>query len=143
MLAVVESQVAFQSPFVERLNSVCVYIYIYVCVCVCVHMHICYSSKYCFIFSSILTDKSKVPSWCSMGRGVGYAGHVSVTSSGRLCQDWNSQSPHPHAVYSGTAIHGALNQCRNPEGRGTRPWCYTIDRNVRWEYCDDVPKCGE
>ena len=32
------------------------------------------------------------------------------------------------------------NYCRNPEGRGERPWCYTTDPEVRWEYCS-VPAC--
>ena len=33
------------------------------------------------------------------------------------------------------------NYCRNPEGRGKHPWCYTTDPNMRWEYCN-VPNCS-
>ena len=32
------------------------------------------------------------------------------------------------------------NWCRNPDGRGSHPWCYTVDPSVRWEYCD-IPVC--
>ncbi|NWQ63330.1 PLMN protein, partial [Neopipo cinnamomea] len=31
------------------------------------------------------------------------------------------------------------NYCRNPDGE-KRPWCYTINRSIRWEYCT-IPPC--
>ena len=29
--------------------------------------------------------------------------------------------------------------CRDPDGTG-RPWCYTTNKDIRWEYCA-VPIC--
>ena len=37
-------------------------------------------------------------------------------------------------------LNNAENFCRNPQNSGKRPWCFTTDRNKRWEYCD-IPKC--
>ncbi|XP_028418130.1 uncharacterized protein LOC114543270 [Dendronephthya gigantea] len=37
-------------------------------------------------------------------------------------------------------LNNAKNYCRNPKNSGQRPWCFTTDRNKRWEYCD-IPKC--
>ena len=40
-------------------------------------------------------------------------------------------------------VEDASNYCRNPIiGFKAGPWCYTVDRNVRWESCD-VPVCGK
>ena len=36
---------------------------------------------------------------------------------------------------------GDHNYCRNPDGE-PKPWCYTTDPNVRFEFCD-VPFCDE
>ena len=62
--------------------------------------------------------------------------------SGKICQPWDSDTPHFHPL---TSLYRPYleghNYCRNPEGRGSRPWCYTMDPNVRWEYCD-VPICS-
>ena len=34
------------------------------------------------------------------------------------------------------------NYCRNPTPWSEdRPWCYTIDKNKRWEYCK-IPYCS-
>ena len=73
--------------------------------------------------------------------GIRYNGIVNVTISGRTCQPWDSDTPHYHPL---TSLYRPYldghNYCRNPEGRGKRPWCYTTDPSVRWEYCD-VPFC--
>ena len=73
---------------------------------------------------------------------MNYVGTINVTVSGLPCQPWDLQEPHPHPFTplfrSYLAEH---NYCRNPEGRGLLPWCYTTNSSVRWEYCD-VPACS-
>ena len=73
--------------------------------------------------------------------GINYNGTLNVTESGRFCQQWDSDTPHFHPLTSlfRPYLEGH-NYCRNPEGRGKRPWCYTMDPAVRWEYCK-VPQC--
>merc|ERR1719430_2304357 len=51
-------------------------------------------------------------------KGEDYEGNVAKTVSGLECQKWSEQKPHEH--------------------KGV--WCYTTDKNKRWELCD-VPKC--
>ena len=69
--------------------------------------------------------------------GIHYNGTLNVTESGRTCQKWDSDTPHSHPI---TSLHRYYlenhNYCRNPEGRGKHPWCYTMDPSVRWEYCN-------
>ena len=75
----------------------------------------------------------------------GYLGSESRTVSGRICQPWSFQFPHKHNRTPDNFPHAGLeaNFCRNPdpssEDQG-RPWCYTSDPDVTWEYCD-VEKC--
>eukprot|EP00918_Siedleckia_nematoides_P074291 GHVU01162325.1.p1 GENE.GHVU01162325.1~~GHVU01162325.1.p1 ORF type:complete len:185 (+),score=6.91 GHVU01162325.1:122-676(+) len=90
--------------------------------------------------------------YCSVGRcdeecledirGRNYKGKISITSSGKTCQSWTSQSPHEHKLVSGTGFPsndraGSQNYCRNPGRNGDAggPWCYTTDPKTRWEYC--------
>lgn len=74
--------------------------------------------------------------------GSDYIGTVSVTSSGRKCQNWEDQAPHSH----GLSHYGNHNYCRNydfnHEDAPLGIWCYTKDSNVKWEFCDQVPVCN-
>ncbi|XP_078616566.1 uncharacterized protein LOC144884896 isoform X2 [Branchiostoma floridae x Branchiostoma japonicum] len=78
---------------------------------------------------------------CQEGNGTSYRGTVAVTETGRTCQRWDSQTPHGHnytaAVYPSAGLEE--NYCRNA-GDWAEVWCYTTDRNKRWERCD-VPLC--
>ena len=73
-----------------------------------------------------------------------YLGYASETISGRICQPWAFQFPHRHSRTPLHFPHAHLerNYCRNPdpseEDQG-RPWCYTSDPNVTWEYCHIDP----
>uniref|UniRef100_A0A8C0J727 receptor protein-tyrosine kinase n=1 Tax=Chelonoidis abingdonii TaxID=106734 RepID=A0A8C0J727_CHEAB len=81
---------------------------------------------------------------CYKGNGRFYQGAVNVTTSGIPCQKWSEQVPHLHRrtpqVFP--ELSNAENSCRNPGGENERPWCYTKDHSVNWEYCS-VPLCGE
>ncbi|XP_066288232.1 plasminogen-like [Branchiostoma lanceolatum] len=89
----------------------------------------------------LIAPKNKVyTKHCMFGRGATYRGTVSMTSTGLTCQRWDSQSPHPHDQTTRHPLAGLNeNYCRNPDGE-PRPWCYTTDPNVRWQYCT-VPQC--
>lgn len=74
-------------------------------------------------------------------KGELYNGTVNITESGRICQIWDKDTPHVHPLTSLYRLYlEGHNFCRNPEGRGVRPWCYTTDPTQRWEYCD-VKRC--
>ncbi|XP_023376373.1 hepatocyte growth factor-like protein isoform X4 [Pteropus vampyrus] len=77
--------------------------------------------------------------WCN---GEDYRGAVDRTESGRECQRWDLQRPHPHPFEPGKFLDKHLddNYCRNPDG-SERPWCYTTDPQVEREFCD-LPRCG-
>ncbi|XP_078700843.1 uncharacterized protein LOC144927340 [Branchiostoma floridae x Branchiostoma belcheri] len=61
----------------------------------------------------------------------------------RLCQRWDSQSPHnhPHTPQAHPDAGLEENFCRNPDNKA-RPWCYTTDGARRWDYCD-VMECAD
>lgn len=71
-------------------------------------------------------------------KGAHYRGTLSVTESGEVCQPWSFSLPHKPAPYlKDLAGDSGLNEnyCRNPGGVAERPWCYTMNPNLRWEYC--------
>ncbi|KAF3831331.1 hypothetical protein GH733_000068 [Mirounga leonina] len=78
---------------------------------------------------------------CMHCSGENYAGKISKTKSGLECQAWNSQTPHAHGYIPSKFPNKNLkmNYCRNPDGE-PRPWCFTMDLNKRWEFCD-IPRC--
>lgn len=78
--------------------------------------------------------------------GQTYRGDVATTVSGLECQDWKAHYPQKHILtdsvdFNELGISIEDNHCRNPEGRGDRPWCYAVDPDIRWQYCN-VPRCG-
>ena len=44
-------------------------------------------------------------------------------------------------MFSDGNVTAAGNQCRNPGGVRARPWCFTSDPDVIWQYCA-IPLCG-
>ena len=76
--------------------------------------------------------------------GTEYVGNEATTKSRRICQQWAATYPHYHqytqAYFPYDGPWGPGNRCRNPDNEPEGPWCYTMDPNVRWEYCD-VPMC--
>ncbi|XP_005474764.1 muscle, skeletal receptor tyrosine-protein kinase isoform X4 [Oreochromis niloticus] len=88
--------------------------------------------------------KDLITRTCYNDRGYFYQGSVNVTRSGIPCQPWNQQVPHQHhlSVDVIPELKNSGNHCRNPGGISDKPWCYTLNPNIRWEYCA-VPQCGE
>ncbi|XP_056619759.1 plasminogen-like [Triplophysa dalaica] len=80
---------------------------------------------------------------CITGDGSSYRGTISVTSLGKTCQSWTSQTPHKHdRTAEKYPCKGLVeNFCRNPDN-DRMPWCFTTDTETRWEYCT-VPKCDD
>ncbi|XP_042252138.1 muscle, skeletal receptor tyrosine-protein kinase isoform X1 [Thunnus maccoyii] len=111
----------------------------------------------CQTLPSLLTDpdacthvpfvdikKDHVTTTCYNDRGRFYQGSINVTRSGIPCQPWNQQVPHQHRLSVDVIpeLKNSDNHCRNPGGISDKPWCYTSNPNIRWEYCA-VPQCGE
>ena len=71
-------------------------------------------------------------------KGNGYRGCQNKTISGKTCQKWTDQSPHSHENTPSDEPDkglGSHNYCRNPDGEPGGIWCYTTDKDERWEYC--------
>jgi len=78
--------------------------------------------------------------------GRGYIGQVSTTASGKLCQQWSSNTPHVPVFtddeFPDGSREAANNYCRNPDTSWNEGvWCYTMDPDVPREACN-VPECG-
>ncbi|KAI8505489.1 hypothetical protein Bbelb_166780, partial [Branchiostoma belcheri] len=85
-----------------------------------------------------------VPTTCffTYDKGRSYAGDINRAGD-RLCQRWDSQSPHihPHTPQAHPDAGLEENFCRNPDNK-ERPWCYTTDATQRWDYCN-VTECAD
>ena len=85
------------------------------------------------MYISLFSDPS---CYDAIDNGIGYEGVANETVSGKACQPWDSQLPHQHPFNSLFRRHlEGHNYCRNVDGRGLMPWCYTMDSSQRWEYC--------
>lgn len=76
---------------------------------------------------------------CWRGPTSRYDGNIAVTQSGKVCQEWNKEEPHApkHRPKGDNSNH-----CRNPDLDLAGPWCYTMDPETRWEYCN-VTACSD
>ena len=82
------------------------------------------------------------------GKGEDYRGCQDRTISGKLCQTWDKDAPHKrndqtkNAYKNKTFGVGDHRYCRNPDGnKGI--WCFTEDKNKRWEECSPIPSGWE
>ncbi|XP_019613869.1 PREDICTED: uncharacterized protein LOC109461841 [Branchiostoma belcheri] len=86
----------------------------------------------------------ELPTSCffTSDKGRSYTGRLN-RAGGRLCQRWDSQSPHthPHTPQAHPDAGLEENFCRNPDNKA-RPWCYTTDGTETWDYCD-VTECPD
>ena len=78
--------------------------------------------------------------------GKEYKGSLSHTKKGISCQSWDSQNPHKHKYkneedFPDATLADAHNYCRNPDNKTDGPWCLTMKKKVKWQYCD-VPPCS-
>ncbi|XP_062854794.1 tissue-type plasminogen activator, partial [Trichomycterus rosablanca] len=82
---------------------------------------------------------------CVSGKGSGYRGTWSISSSGAECINWNSTALGGKKFTARKSDAGILglgnhNYCRNPDG-DSRPWCYVYKRSqLAWEFCS-MPNC--
>ncbi|KAM6207732.1 plasminogen-like [Sarcoramphus papa] len=88
-------------------------------------------------------EQAQITEECYQGNGVTYRGTASFTLTGKKCQAWSSMSPHRHNKTAEQFPNADLKQnyCRNPDA-DSRPWCYTTDPSVRWEYCN-LKRCDD
>ncbi|KAI0232837.1 putative apolipoprotein(a)-like protein 2 [Lamellibrachia satsuma] len=73
--------------------------------------------------------------------GIEYKGREYQTASGRTCQAWSSQEPHPHEQCKFTDRSNYCSNSIDTACRKAKPWCYTMDPKMAWELCD-IPECG-
>lgn len=70
---------------------------------------------------------------------VNYTGEWDVTIKNKMCQRWDSQTPHAHmftsAHFPDETLEDAGNYCRDPRDEG-HLWCHTTDPSINWQYCD-------
>ncbi|KAL3788689.1 hypothetical protein HJC23_001888 [Cyclotella cryptica] len=75
---------------------------------------------------------------CQEAAQADYRGAISVTENGYTCKEWTF-----FGAYN-WPDHGLEynNNCRNPNQANTRAWCFVMESNVIWDFCD-VPYCDK
>ncbi|KAI8514160.1 hypothetical protein Bbelb_084840 [Branchiostoma belcheri] len=103
------------------------------------YLHVCFPC-----LPEVLLQYQELPRSCffTKDKGGSYAGPINRAGD-RLCQRWDSQSPHghPHTPQAHPDAGLEENFCRNPDNK-ERPWCYTTDGTETWDYCD-VTECPD
>ncbi|XP_078070175.1 muscle, skeletal receptor tyrosine-protein kinase [Mustelus asterias] len=96
----------------------------------------------CTKLSFLDMKRGLITKMCYSDNGRFYQGSVNITVSGIPCQKWSQQAPHFHRRMPDLfpELTNSDNYCRNPGGESERPWCYTTNRDIRWEFCN-VPLC--
>ncbi|VDH95157.1 FMS-like tyrosine kinase 1 [Mytilus galloprovincialis] len=71
------------------------------------------------------------------GQIYDYMGTKAVTEHNKTCQRWEMQEPHRHNYIVTDFPDPTMpeNYCRATKD-SRRPWCYTTDKDKRWEYCN-------
>ncbi|XP_063415819.1 plasminogen-like [Mytilus trossulus] len=71
------------------------------------------------------------------GQIYDYMGTKAVTENNKTCQRWEMQEPHRHNYIVTDFPDPTMpeNYCRATKD-SRRPWCYTTDKDKRWEYCN-------
>eukprot|EP00435_Cladocopium_sp_Y103_P017694 s2680_g4.t1 len=83
------------------------------------------------------------------GNGADYRGGQRYTRRGSLytCQRWDTDTPHVVGYNLTDYPQLENNYCRNPDGFASTIWCYTTDKNKKWELCNPVgislPDCSK
>jgi len=98
--------------------------------------------------------KKDLPGESKGANGRSYRGLVTFTSSGRQCAKWTNvaligeHDPIPDveddagAMVWGNGL-GNHNYCRNPDGRKSKPWCFTVggkEELCNVDECDPNPR---
>ena len=85
--------------------------------------------------------------------GKSYRGTKSTTKKGDTCQRWDvadEEAVHqpredirdPNNFPHDASLSAAENYCRQPSSKPHKPWCYTTNPKIKWDYCD-IPTCDD